>query len=295
MTRARLFLFLIPGAMSLSAVLLAAQRVDAVREAYATLATACMHLSAVLRGHAAALPITVAGTAVGALVIAIVSGAIALRRTRNAVKLLLRSRMNRVPERLGTLAASLGIAARLDLARSIEPLAFTHGVLRPRLLLSTALVDVLDDDELEAVLRHERSHMRGLDPLRILLVRALSVPLRLIPGAAGLADAYLCQRELDADRAAIHGMGDPFPLASALHRLLMDPGRPQLADLAVGALSPTDVRIDRLLGAGATSRSLLRPPSTLHVILFSLAAVTVLCLMLVAAHGASGVHPCVAC
>ncbi len=295
MTRARLFMFLLLGMVSLPAVLLATRHGDAVREAYAALATACMDLAHVPGGHAGALAIAVAGAVVVPLVIAIVSAAIAFRRTRNAVKLLLRSRMADEPERLGTLAASLGIAARLDLARSAEPLAFAYGLLRPRLLLSTALLDALDDHELEAVLRHERSHMRGLDPLRILLVRALSVPLRLLPGAGGLADAYLCRRELDADRAAVDGMGGELPLASALHRLLTDHGRPGLTELAVGALSPTDVRIDRLLGTGSTSRSLLRAPSTLHVILFNLIAVAVLCLLLVTAHGAASAHPCIGC
>lgn len=80
--------------------------------------------------------------------------------------------------------------------------ALTYGVLRPRVLASTGLAATLSDAELAAVLAHEREHLRGRDPLKKVLARAiparhfyLPAPLHadvraaVAPGTAGTYDA----------------------------------------------------------------------------------------------------------
>src|SRR2546421_8523116 len=55
-----------------------------------------------------------------------------------------------------------------------EAFAVTHGLRRPRILLSTGLVEALDAAELTAVLVHERHHLWRWDPLRLLAARLLA-------------------------------------------------------------------------------------------------------------------------
>ena len=263
-----------------------------IRGAYSSLTLVCMSLTGALKAHPYLVAMTLAGAVVGILAIALISATIRVRCTSRIVRSLTLSGIVRLSPRVGALSKRLRIVDRIDLVKSQEPFAITHGLLKPRLLLSSGLVALLDDQQLEAVLRHESAHIHGLDPLRILIARALRASMRLLPGADGLLAAYLCQLELDADRAAVEGMDDASSLASALHLLLTAPA---FVGLAVGALSATDVRIDRLLGAGTTPRALLQRPSGLHAVAFALVVGVVLCLLLAAIHGGTGIRPCLPC
>src|SRR5207249_4283404 len=104
-----------------------------------------------------------------------------LIRTSRTIKALLISRVDPLPDRLDRLVASLDLYDRVDVVATDAVLALCCGMRTPRLLLSTALIDGMTDDELEAVLRHEVAHLRRWDPLRILLARSLARALAFIP------------------------------------------------------------------------------------------------------------------
>jgi Zn-dependent protease with chaperone function len=168
----------------------------------------------------------------------------------------------RVPldARLARLAAAAALAPeRLDLVADDDVYTFCHGLLRPRVCLTTRLAAMLDDAELLAVLRHEAHHRRHRDPLKILLSRALSSGLFFLPLASALHDAYLAAKELCADADATAG-GDELPLARALVKLL-GAARPAwpAGVLAIGSFSPTEARLRRLV-APEDLRPLLPSP-----------------------------------
>lgn len=126
-----------------------------------------------------------------------------------------------------------------------RPQAFCAGLLRPRIYLSDATLQLLSADELDAVIAHERHHARYRDPLRILFARTLCDALFFLPVLRRLSDSYAALAELAADSAAVRTCrDDPRPLASAL--LAFD-----------GAASPAAVigiapeRVDQLLGQRA--------------------------------------------
>lgn len=60
------------------------------------------------------------------------------------------------------------------------PLAFTIGLLKPQIVLSTGLLHHYSKKEVDIVLLHEQGHRLNHDNLRILIARLLSLPL---PGA----------------------------------------------------------------------------------------------------------------
>lgn len=121
--------------------------------------------------------------------------------------------------RAGRLA---GIGGRLVVLDADAPFALTYGALRPRVVVSTGLVRALTDAELGAVLAHEREHLRGRDPLKNILARAILARHFYLPSLTGLRDRFTAGRELSADRAAIAAHG-ATPLAGALLKVTEGP------------------------------------------------------------------------
>lgn len=101
-----------------------------------------------------------------------------------------------------------------------KPLAFTTGFLKPRIILSTELLDLLDDKELQAVVLHEDYHRRHRDPLKMFVVSLLSDALWFLPVLKRWMHDYRMMRELLADKAAIQTMGSQLELSSALLKLI---------------------------------------------------------------------------
>ena len=125
--------------------------------------------------------------------------------------------------------------------------AFCAGLLRPRVYLSTGAVALLPEDELRAVLAHERHHRDRGDPLRIALGRVMARALFFMPVLTRLHSRYCASAELAADDAAVHANGgSPSALASAM---LVFEGATHPAS-SVG-IAPE--RVDHLLGRDAPS------------------------------------------
>lgn len=126
-----------------------------------------------------------------------------------------------------------------------RPQAFCAGYLRPAIYVSQRTLDLLTDDELEAVLAHEEHHLRVRDPLRFACARVLTQSLFFVPVLRPLGDRYSHVAELQADHAAVRASaGEKGPLASAL--LAFDAN----TDSEVAGISPE--RVDALLGQPAT-------------------------------------------
>jgi Zn-dependent protease with chaperone function len=122
---------------------------------------------------------------------------------------------------------------------SDEPLAFCAGLLRPQMYVSTGTLGRLREDELQAVVAHERHHARQRDPLRIFTTRVLADALFFLPAARRLGERYAALAELAADRAAVRSAGEAAPLASALLSF-------EAANPAVVGIAPE--RVDHLMG-----------------------------------------------
>jgi hypothetical protein len=176
-----------------------------------------------------------------------------LMRTRRGVQQMLALPQGHLPPLLTARAIELGIDDRLDVVSQGQAVAFCYGLLRPRICVTTGLVDILSPAEVEAVLRHERHHLQCRDPLRSLLWAVLSGTCWWLEERAQYAHLL---RELAADRAVIGEQGRQ-PLASALLKLLTQPrSGVMISDgLGISGLSVTDARIDQLL------KSEQEPPS----------------------------------
>jgi Zn-dependent protease with chaperone function len=139
------------------------------------------------------------------------------------------------------------------------PRAFCTGLLGPRIYVSRGALDLLDDEELSAVVAHEAHHARRRDPLRIFIARALADALFFLPVLRRLTERYSALAELAADEAAVRRRGTRKPLAAALLAFDRSP------HAAVVGIAPE--RIDQLLGE--------RPRWELPLALLAGAAVTI--------------------
>lgn len=156
--------------------------------------------------------------------------------------------ISQLPIRLTRLENEARLSSPLLLLPGPVPLAFCFGLLRPRICLSTGLVDSLTDKELKAVLCHEDHHCRRLDPLRKLLVDVLAATFFFLPVVAEWRDFCLTSAELAADRHAMHQAGR-FPVAGALHKLLTHPlaARTPLNVPGISGLNASQARLAHLL------------------------------------------------
>lgn len=81
--------------------------------------------------------------------------------------------------------------------------AFTTGLFRPIIVLSSGLTKHLEKDELEAIVLHEQHHVRTRATLQLLLNRMLSSVKWFIPLLDELSRRHLSYLELAADQFAI--------------------------------------------------------------------------------------------
>jgi hypothetical protein len=173
------------------------------------------------------------------------------RRGGRALGRLLRSARRPLTAPLRAAASDLGILDRLEVVATGEAFAVTHGLVRPRILVSTGLVDTLGPAELAAVLVHERHHVQRRDPLRLLAARLAAGYGWYLPVLAWWARRLALGRELAADRAATAGTG-VAAVAGALLKLADLP-----APVAVAAVNPRGslpARIAQLEGQPPTRR-----------------------------------------
>lgn len=196
-----------------------------------------------------------AADAVSALILLLASlgiglGMASLARQLWSTLLLLRGLLRHrvaLTERLRAVAEPLGVATRIDLVADDRPFSFTYWFARPRVCVSTGLVQRLREDELRAVLVHERYHLRHRDPLRLVVARYFAAGLYVVPLVDDLVAHYAVLKEVAADDEAVRADGTVRHLARALYKLMPHAREMDMGLLApVGGLSVTEQRIEQL-------------------------------------------------
>ncbi|MGH2725790.1 MAG: M56 family metallopeptidase [Actinomycetota bacterium] len=138
------------------------------------------------------------------------------------------------------------VAGRIDVVDSPEAFSFAYGFISPRIAVSQGLIEALSTAELEAVLEHERYHVRTWDPAKVVLARAFPRATFYLPALRHLRRRYVAGRELAADRRAMRACGEPA-LAGALYKVIRGPAWPELAQAAaIGGPELLDARVEQL-------------------------------------------------
>lgn len=171
-----------------------------------------------------------------------------------------------------TVAVSQARAKRVEMRWDEAPYGACMGFLRPRVVVSSALLEVLGHDELVAVLAHEERHRRRRAPLRRLLARATVRAFFYLPALGDLLASHLVEEEIVADRESLALVGKR-PLLRALTKLSRT-AHPGGVAPAFGDVSALSYRL-RALQAGVIAR----PPLSRRRVSASVAALGLLALL----------------
>ena len=111
--------------------------------------------------------------------------------------------------------------------------AFTLGLWKPKIYVSSGICSYLSRKELIAVIFHETHHKKSKDPLKLFVVQILHALNYFLPINRYLIKQYSSASEKAADDSAINFSREPLALASALVKLskfkLMDMLSPSAA------------------------------------------------------------------
>lgn len=151
-----------------------------------------------------------------------------------------------LPDELADAAGRAGLAGRVVFVDSSEWFSFAYGTLTPCVAVSRGLFHGISAEELRAVLEHERYHVRNLDPLKVLIVRALPATFFFMPVLGDLRLRYVAARELAADRRAVRECGRRA-LVGALLKVVRGPAWGELeVAAAIGGQELIDLRVEQL-------------------------------------------------
>ena len=139
----------------------------------------------------------------------------------------------------------------LQLVRSDRPFALLYGIRRPTMLLSTWMIDHLDQHELEAVLVHELVHVRRRDYLLNWVALLLRDAFFYLPTSRIAYRQLHHEKELASDDLVAQSTKRPLALASALTKVwlyLVDDPPSKIVQTLLGRGESIADRVDRLLG-----------------------------------------------
>ncbi len=191
------------------------------------------------------------------LVVGLLAAAYKAMRTQQEVNKLLAHEKNGVPANIIRMASEFNIVEEIILVNIAQPLACCFGFLRPRICLSSGAVEQLSADELKATILHEVHHCREFDPLRLLLIKAISSSLFFLPVVSEWGRNYEIDTELNADRFAIQHAGRAA-LAGAIHRFAtLSPSSGEGVSAAIfSGFNGNAVRVAELLGGEGPRRQI---------------------------------------
>ncbi len=177
----------------------------------------------------------------------LIVGALSLRQALGQLRLdrCLRGAHLQPDDEYVALTQEAGIEGRFVVVADSTPFAFCAGFFRPAVYVSSGLLEMLDIDEIEAVLLHEASHLHRRDPLRLFLLNLMHATLAPLPVVETLCERARIGIELAADRAALAMVPVPT-LAGAVLKVAR--AGSLRAQLTVAELSAGEARIDALLG-----------------------------------------------
>lgn len=149
----------------------------------------------------------------------------------------------------------------LRLVDTERPIAFVLGVFRPAVVVSTGLLAILDDAELDATLVHELFHFKNGDNVFSACLGWLKDAFSFLPVARSAWARYEADRERTADALAARVTGEPDVLAEALVKVgeASLAGRPVASPRAsVFAAAGVEERVEGIfeLKAACPSRAL---------------------------------------
>jgi len=163
-------------------------------------------------------------------------------KTRRKLRVILKNKSSVYPDKLLAVIKRNGVEQdRLLLVQAKKDLAITIYWLRPKIVLSTGLIDKLKVSELEAVVLHEYYHARYIHPLFIIAAETLTTSLFFIPLLKDINRKFRSALEGGADNFACRVQKNSTPLQLALTKVNVDNRFPHFPSFS----SRVEYKLDR--------------------------------------------------
>src|SRR5258708_14270292 len=148
---------------------------------------------------------------------------------------------------LHKLLKKLNLQDKVYVIQSEKPFAFCVGVRHQKIYLSTMLLSLMSEKELEAILLHEKYHLKNLDSIIMLRESLLQLVFPFFPIVQDLIMQYKINREIDADWEAVQKLGDSKPVISVLKKFLSFPSVSFASVSAIADYETLEPRINALI------------------------------------------------
>lgn len=124
------------------------------------------------------------------------------------------------PRAILRLIGKHGLSGKVKIISDKKSLAFCLGFFRPKIYLSSGLIELMNGAELEAIILHEKYHLLKRDNISLVAVNVVKQLFLPFPVIADLLDGLIKTREVKADRYGVILMGKKQPIAAAFKKLL---------------------------------------------------------------------------
>ena len=123
-------------------------------------------------------------------------------------------------DKIKQLIEKLNLQNKIFVYQNDQPSAFCFGFRNPKIYISTGLIQILSEPEIEAVLRHEKYHLENKDALVLFFVSITQSVFPFFPIISDISKSHRIQKEIAADESVIKGMRNTEALISVLRKLL---------------------------------------------------------------------------
>lgn len=167
-------------------------------------------------------------------------------------------RARKLSSKLASVVTALSIPQNMVIeTSSSQLLAITSGLLYPKILVSSKLVQSLTPRQIEAVLLHELHHAQRRHPAWFVLGSIVSNTLWFIPSLRELNVEMRLQLELAADKAVFAHQKSYVYLRRALTKMLEQPQSARTIPAFIPQVlqSPLHSRVDHMLGSETSVRT----------------------------------------
>lgn len=113
-----------------------------------------------------------------------------------------------------------GLLGKVKIIQNKKPLAFCLGFFKPKIYLSTGLIRLMNRDEVEVIILHEKYHLLKRDNISLVVITFVKQFFLPFPIFFDFLDNLIKSREIAADRYGMILLGKKQPIAAAFKKLL---------------------------------------------------------------------------
>ncbi len=125
------------------------------------------------------------------------------------------------PQTTLTIIKKYNLENKIVVYKSEQPSAFCIGILRPKIFISSGMIQLLNKTEMEAVILHEVYHLKHKNNLMVFVFNTFSYILFIFPFIKDLKRQYEIHEETEADKHAHTYLKGNGPIVNSLKKLLL--------------------------------------------------------------------------